>query len=263
MYVMPNESSTRKRVLSTMDDQLLLADEATTKKRKVQMLSETVVIKKNVPKKRILMVNDVHLSDMRLQSLVKSTKCLIVPLVSALDNKSPVLIQLSGGGLIPLSFGIDDTEVEGRRKVNLNFQVDAQTDHDNLERLRNELKDVVVGKWSTWYPDTKAPSPEVLHNLCNALVSVRKKKTNSDDTWSGVSKAQIDVVDCSNGKCKIVDSDTGLDIPFDMLPGMRWHKMIVEFRYIYIMSTKSYGITRKLRYLSCSALEEDVDIAPL
>jgi hypothetical protein len=209
------------------------------------------------------MVDAVHMSDTHLQPLVKSSKCLLVPLVYAFDSKSPVLIQVLGGGRIPLSFGIDDTDVEGRRKVRVAFQVDDKTDHEHLDRLRSELSDVVVEKWATWYPDAKPPSKEVLETLCNKFVSDRKKKTNGDDTWSGVSKAVIDPEECLNGKCKIVDSDTGAMVPFDVLPGMTWHKIILEFRYIYIQATKSYGITRKLRYLSCSAADEDGDIDPL
>ena len=218
---------------------------------------------KVVPKKRLLMISDVHMSDTHLQPLVKSSKCLLVPLVYTVDKKSPVLIQLSGGGLIPLSFGIDDTEVEGRRKVRMAFQIEDKSDHAHLDRLRKELSDVVVEMWPSWYPDTKAPSAEVLHTLCNTLVSARKKKTNSEDTWSGVSKAVIDPDDCLSGKCKIVDRETGDKVPFDILPGMTWHKIILEFRYIYIQATKSYGITKKLRYLSCSAADEEAEMEPL
>lgn len=214
-------------------------------------------------KKRVVMVNDMHMCDTHLQPLVKSSKCLLVPLVCTFDKKSPVLVQLSGGGLIPLSFGIDDTDVDGRRKVRVAFQIDDKSDHAHLDRLRQELGEVVTEKWPTWYPDTKAPSNEVLQTLCNTFVSARKKKTNSEDTWSGVSKAVIEPDDCLSGKCKIVDKETGVIVPFDVLPGMTWHKIILEFRYIYIQATKSYGITRKLRYLSCSPANEEEDVEPL
>jgi hypothetical protein len=231
----------------------------------MSMSAEPATKKQKVapPKKRVVMVNDLHMCDTHLQPLVKSSKCLLVPLVYASDKKSPVLVQLSGGGSIPLSFGIDDTDIEGRRKVRVAFQVDDKSDHEHLDRLRTELSDIVVTTWPTWYPDTKPPSKEVLQTLCNTFVSARKKKTNSEDTWAGVSKAVIEPDECLNGRCKIVDKETGATVPFDCLPGMKWHKIILEFRYIYIQATKSYGITRKLRYMSCSAVDDDGDLEPI
>lgn len=227
---------------------------STTKKRKVSTTTRAT--------KRVVLLDDIHMSDTHMQDLVKSSKCSLVPLVSAHDKTSPVLVQLSGGGKIPLSFGIDDNEIDGRRKVRLALQVDSKSDHEHLDRLRDELGAMVVSKWPTWYPDTKAPSDELLLTLCNTFVSPRKKKTNSDGTWMGVTKAVLDPMECENGRCKIVDKDTNDIVPFDTLPGMNWHKAILEFKYVYIQGTKSYGMTRKLRYLSCSS-DDDGDILPI
>jgi hypothetical protein len=213
--------------------------------------------------KRVVLVDDMHMSATHMQALVKSSKCNLVPLVSAHDKTSPVLVQLSGGGKIPLSFGIDDNEIDGRRKVRLALQVDSKSDHEHLDRLRDELGTMAVNKWPTWYPDTKAPSDELLRTLCNTFVSARKKKTNSEDTWAGVTKAVLDPDECANGRCKIVDKDTNEVVAFETLPGMNWHKVILEFRYVYIQGTKSYGVTRKLRYLSCSSNDDDGDIMPI
>jgi len=216
--------------------------------------------------KKLCLVQDMKMKDVFLQPMVKNTKCNLVPLSfenNKASYKSPVLVQLNGGGHIPLSFGVEAKDNEGRTKVQLAFQVDCLEDHKHLERLKTELGDLVVDNWSTWYPDTKAPSREVLLNFCNSFVSERKQKKNSEDTWSGVSKASIDPEECLNGKCKILDKVTGDTIPYESLPGMKWHKIILEFRYIYIQATKSYGITKKLRYIVCSSDEEDGDIIPL
>ena len=213
---------------------------------------------------RIVHLADFHMQDTKFHPLVKSSKCNLVPLSFDADTRtSPVLVQLSSGGAIPLSFGIEDKDVEGRRKVQLAFQVDSLEDHGHLERLRNELGSMVVTHWTAWFPDTKKPSEEVILNFCNNLVLDRKKKKNSEDTWSGVSKAAIDPADCASGRCKIVEQATGEDVPFEELPGMQWNKIILELRYVYIQATKSYGITKKLRYLSCTRSEGEGDIVPL
>lgn len=215
-------------------------------------------------KLRIVHLANLHLQDTTLHPIVKSSKCNLVPLSFDADyRKSPVLVQLSGGGVIPLAFGIEDKDVEGRRKVQFAFQVDSLEDHGHLERLRDELGSLAVTHWTSWFPDTKKPSEEVILNFCNNLVSDRKKKKNSDDTWSGVSKAAIDPTDCASGRCKIVEQATGEDVPFEELPGMQWHTIILELRYVYIQATKSYGITKKLRYLSCTRSDEEGDIVPL
>lgn len=218
------------------------------------------------PTKKLSLVEDLSMKDVFLQPIVKNTKCNLVPLSfenNKASYKSPVLVQLNGGGLIPLSFGIEEKDNDGRTKVQLAFQVDSLDDHKHLDRLKNELSELVADNWSNWYPDTKVPSREVLLNFCNSFVSERKQKKNSEDTWAGVSKASIEPEECVNGKCKIVDHDTGDTVPYENLPGMKWHKIILELKYIYIQATKSYGITKKLRYIVCSSEDDDSDIVPL
>jgi hypothetical protein len=170
---------------------------------------------------------------------------------------------LNGGGLIPQAFGIEDKEQDGRRKVQLALQIDSLSDHEHLERLRTELGEMVATQWCTWFPDTVVPSHEVLVSFCNNFVSPRKKKKTGDGMWSGVAKAAIDPEDCVSRRCKIVDKDTGDIVPFHALPGMTWHKVVFELRYVFIQATKSYGVTKKLRYILCSSEEDEGEIEPL
>jgi hypothetical protein len=229
------------------------------------MSSERATKKQKVAtKKRIMLLADFHLSDCILQPFVKSAKCNLVPLVySNEDKNSPVLVQLNGGGVIPLSFGIEDKEVDGRRKVQIAYQIDSLEDHEHLDRLRTELGELAVANWSIWFPDNTAQSKEVLMNFCGNFVSNRKKMKNSDAKWSGVCKSSLDPDEYASGKCKIVDSATGESIPFTSLPGMHWNKIIIELRYVFIQATKSYGITKKLRYMACTPVDDDDDIEPL
>jgi hypothetical protein len=163
-----------------------------------------------------------------------------------------------------LSFGVDEKKDLDKLKVNVAFQIDSEEDHQDLLRIQDELVKEVTAGWSTWYPNAPVPSAEVLKNNCYGLVSQRKPKTTGDGEWSGVSKATLEPAECISGKCKIVDAETNQVVPYVDLPGMKWHKIIVELKYIYIQSTKSYGITKKLRYLSCSGGNEDGgEIVPL
>lgn len=230
---------------------LIMSAEPATKKQKLST------------KNRVMLLQDFHMTDCALQPFVKSSKCNLVPLLQSSDNTSPILIQMNGGGVIPRSFGIDDKEVDGRRKVQFAFQIQSVCDHEHLDRLRGELGALVVQNWKKWFPDATPPSNEMLLSLGGSLVSQRKKKKNSEDLWSGVSKASIEPEDCASGKCKIVDSVTGAPVPFDQLPGMTWNKIILELRYVFIQATKSYGISKKLRYLSCTPVEDDLDLEPL
>jgi hypothetical protein len=143
------------------------------------------------------------------------------------------------------------------------MQITSDSDHEQLERMRTELVGVACANWASWYPDVKAPSNEVLLTLCNTFVSARKKKKNSEDRWAGTYKAVIEPDECLKGRCKIVDRGSNEVIPFSNLPGMMWHKAIIELRYIYIQATRSYGITKKLRYLSCSEGDDFGEIVPI
>jgi hypothetical protein len=210
--------------------------------------------------KRVLLVDDFHLGDIHLKPIVKNSYCTLVPLTCTSEEKRSVLVQMSGGGFIPVAFGIDDRENDGRRKVNLSLQVDSESDHEQLQRLGAELKNTVNAKWQSWYPEHEGTSSS---GVCHPLVSERKQKNNSQDCWPGISKAAILPNDCASGACKIVNRDTGAVVPFSDLPGMSWHKAVFELRYIYIQTTQAYGIAKKLRYLSCTEGEERCEVVPI
>jgi len=216
------------------------------------------------PPKRILAVDDFSMGAVHMQPITKNTMCSIVPLSYTSDRKSTVLVQLSGGGAIPVAFGIDDLENHGRRKVRISLQVDSESDHDQLVRIHTELVGVCATHWELWSPDgNPLVEEDALQTLCATLVSLRKQKAHSDDRWPGITKAVIEPADCANGRCKIVDQSTGDIIPFHQLPGMMWHKAIFELQYIYIQSTQSCGIAKKLRYLSCSEGDNGGEAVPI
>lgn len=192
--------------------------------------------------------------------LIKSKMVNLVPLTT-LEEK-PFLIQLSGGGKIPKMFGVEENK-EKKNKFSITFNVDNDDDHKNLEVLRNDIAKLCVKQWSSWFPDSKKPNDEVLLNMCNNLVSSKKKKKDSDEYWSGTMKTAVDGIDLTNGNCVIIDKDSKDVLPIEELPGMNWHRAIVELRHVYIQATKSYGITRKIRFLECSENNMSENIIPL
>jgi hypothetical protein len=193
--------------------------------------------------------------------LTKNKMVVLVP-IQTMDRK-PILIQLSKGGRISPSFGVEEHK-ERPGRWNITANVDCMEEHSALEQMKESFTTMCCKKWVKWFPDQKLPSAELLGSMCNNFVTPRKKKKDSDGHWAGTFKAAVDTVDLECGRCKIKDSHTGECIK-DLEPvrGMNWTRMIFEVKFIYIQSTKSYGISKKLRFLECVPQADDDLIIPL
>ena len=241
----------------TLKKNIMLAQEGPMKKQRVDQGDHKPKMKKQA---RVFRVSDDNIiGQIKTGDPIKSKMLNLVPLTTV-ENK-PVLIQLSGGGKIPKMFGVEENKEHN--KVSITFNVDNANDHNHLEVLRNNLASLCVDQWATWFPDSRKPSDDVLLSMCNNLVSEKKKKRDSDGYWSGTLKTAVDNIDLTNGKCVIVDRDSKDVLPVEQLPGMNWHRAIVELRHVYIQASKAYGITRKLRFLECSENAMAEDIVPL
>jgi hypothetical protein len=78
-----------------------------------------------------------------------------------------------------------------------------------------------------------------------------------------MSKASLQNKDLNDGTCVPVNADTKEKMSLEELPGKRWKQIILEFKFIYILSSKSYGLTRRLRYLFCEEADDELQIVPL
>jgi hypothetical protein len=230
-----------------------------------EILTHTEEVAEPAPKRQKKVAKIHHVRDFSMHdsaiygNLTKSAKCSIVPLSMA-DNR-PILVQLSGGGTIPSAFGVD--RKEGEEKATVTFDIEADEDHKHLERLTTEFRDTVCKQWGTWFPDTKVPASALLADLCTPLVGERKKKRTGDGVYPGMAKASLQNKELNDGTCVLVNADTKEKMALDQLPGKRWKQIIVEFKFIYILSSKSYGLTRRLRYLSCEDADDELEIVPL
>ena len=193
--------------------------------------------------------------------LTKNKMVALVP-IQMIDRK-PILIQLSKGGRISPSFGVEEHK-ERPGRWNITANVDCLEEHGALEQMQSSFTTMCCEKWGKWFPDQKPPSEELLRSMCNNFVTPRKKKKDSEGHWSGTVKAAVDTVDIECGRCKIVDKNTG-DVLKDVevVRGMEWCRIIFEVKFIYIQSTKSYGISKKLRFLEVCPQPDDDLIVPL
>ena len=199
-------------------------------------------------------------SDAVVGSLTKLKMCSIIPLQT--PAAKPVYVQLSGGGNIPVSFGLGESS-DNPHKWTLNMNVTNKEEEAHLARLTNELIDVAQTKWSSWFPSGKTPSREAMReSFCNGIVKQGQAKKDGAGTWPGITKASFETSDCENNKCTIVTQD-GDRVNFRDLPGMGWHKAVFELKQVYILGNKSFGISKRLRYLQVSENEKDELIVPL
>ena len=243
------------------------------------------------------------------------------------DYRSPVLVQISGGGTIPKGFGVEVGECNirdvrnepeqlhdskwfhflcaagitckffpdsvpsmmsvcigslvvtniirsisstrkttkgnvkrGKRRVRVTMTISSDQDDHAMKKVYRDLVTTMDKNWSTWHgTDEKKPSLNIMEGLCQHLVSPRKpKKDRPNESWDGLAKVSFDKDDLSSGKCRIVDTDTGVPVPLCELSGRKWHDAVFELESIYIQSSKSFGVCKKLRYLSVSPKQECV-----
>jgi hypothetical protein len=214
---------------------------------------------------RLQMMNTFSMKQVLYQGIVKSTKCNVIPMKLNNTKQSSVLVQISGGGMIPKSFGVEETEDDAKKKkVSIKLQVSSDDDYNQMVRIRGETIDCMSDNWSTWNSTAKKPSHEVLENFCNHIVQPKKlKKNSSAEFWDGIINSKINATDLQDGKCRIVDVDTREPVSHLDIPGRKWSKAIFEFKQVYILGTKSFGVTKLLRYLSTSKVDDDEDFDPL
>jgi hypothetical protein len=223
---------------------------------------QKVVVNTTKPKK-ICMMEDFDVRIMKFSPIVKSSKCNIVPMCHDDVKNSPILVQISGGGKIP-PFGIDVKE-EDANKINITLQISSEDDFEHMKKVRDELITVMNKNWTKWHgTGTKKPSTEVIENFCNHFTQPRKPKRNSPtEFWDSLSKASLNKNDILGGRCRITDVETGEKVDATDLAGRNWHKAVFELKHIYILGTKSFGISKTLRYLSTSREEDNEELEPL
>lgn len=233
-------------------------NDTTKTTNEVQVIEHVAKRRKTESPNKVRMITEFSMKDVTFNDIVSTKgKCNIIPM--SIKN-APILLQLSGGGIVPKTFGVEEIEDDQSmpKKVTVTLQVSSSNEYDQMVRIRDELLSSMADNWTNWQKGTKKPSNEVIENFCNHIVQPKKLKKNSTDQyWDGLVKSKID------SKCRFVDVDTNEPISYTDLPGRKWHKAIFEFKQIYILGTKMFGITKVLKYLSTSKHEDDYEVEPL
>jgi len=203
-----------------------------------------------VPVKELVLQNN-----MVLGTPNKLQMCQLITVAGKTGGR--IIFRLQGGGLIP-SFGaeqINDT------KTVITLAIDNDEEHVELQRLSEELKDIVCAHRARLFPQCTL-SDEILRTKCNPFVSARKEKNNDKSMWPGLTKATLYTKQLEVKKCSITYTDTEEQIDPINLPGMRWTSAVLELSFMYIQSSKAYGITKQLRKLECDE-SNTVEIIPI
>lgn len=225
----------------------------------VTKIEHTYKRRKTGPSNQVCMVSDFTFKNSQFGDIVSTKgKCNLLPLTTK-TNGTTVLVQLSGGGMIPKTFGVEETEDDAKTpKVSVNLQVTSDDEYDQMVRIRTELIECMSDNWSKWHNGSKKPSKEVIDNFCNHIVQPKKLKKNSTDQyWEGLVKSKLGT------KYRILDMETNEEVPYSELPGRKWHKAVFEFKQVYILGTKSFGVTKVLKYLLTSNVDNDDEFEPL
>lgn len=208
-------------------------------------------------------VTDLDLSrTLQCGVVTKANMCTLVPITG--DDAKSLFVQLSGGGDIPLQFGLGAVP-DNPEKFKLSLNVADQDEHEALERMTGQLADVAVREWKNWFPGNKSPPSEALvKDLCYTLVSEKRERRGAPGQfYPGLFNATFDTRDIESARCRVVHGDTKETVSFHEVPGMKWSRAIVELRHIFIQGSKSYGLTKRLRYLEVIDGPGEEDVVPL
>lgn len=249
---------------TTLSSASSLETSSVTGKRKLDTTEDPVPqTKKARAQATIVRVQDLDLTtDMECGSVNKANMCTLIPITNT--SKKALYFQLSGGGDIPIQFGLGEMP-DNPDKFKLTFNIASDEEYDSLDTIRSQLSTVAIQKWKSWFPSVKTcPSDVLLQDLCYRLVTEKKERNgNPGQFYPGLMKATFDINDIESKRCRIVHGDTKEQVSFRDLPGMRWSRAIIEMRHIFIQGSKSYGLTKRLRYIEVLDGHGEEEIVPL
>ena len=187
---------------------------------------------------RTQLAKDIQINEACLGTIVTDK----VKLVKLRHPESgPLCVQLSGGGYIPQTFGIDDTVPD---KVYMSLSIGDPAEDAQLRAINDQVVALATRQgheWSTVVPADKWA--EINHSL----ISDKKLKPDSTESYDALVKGLV------TPELLMVNGSTGVDLAG--LRGVRWTKVVIEFRFVYIQGKKAFGLAKRIRVLETAPMD--------
>lgn len=178
-------------------------------------------------------VNNVYVNQQKGFKMVK--------LQSSPENRCPLLLRLKNkGGRISSMFGVDVTP---HGKTNLTIPVPCEKEYASLVSFQEKMIEYAKANKTSWW-NYDVSNNNIEDNFAS-IVSVPKKKNDSDEFWPSNMKTTIPLNENGDlNNCKIVDME-GNDVSIEDLPGCSWDTVLVEFSSIYFQNRFNWGFGPK------------------
>lgn len=180
-------------------------------------------------------IEDVTLTEDHIGAIVQD-KARLVKLHH--PKGGPWCVQLNGGGYIPQSFGVDESQ-PGKTYVSMTVADAAEDRH--MRRIADEFLVLAEKHRDNWMPAIKS---EQLGTNMHGLISDKKPKPDGEGSYDSMIKCLSEV---SRLRTEPADDQNTLDL--NTLKGARWASAVIEFRCVYVQGKQSFGIAKRLRYI--------------
>lgn len=199
-------------------------------------------------------------SDTKIAKL--SGKKIPVARISRVDG-GPVMISLSGGGVINPVFGVQASEAFGGYNLTMSI---SEEDYNALLTVHNQFVDYVVENREEFFPNS-TKSSELIRELSSKTVQAPKPKKDGIGFWEPSLTVKVDNLDDLKvgpkgvRKLKIKNSETGVyEEDLLNLPGYRWTRLVLELKSIFIGS-KSFSLSKRIKCLNVIPGDDDLEVA--
>lgn len=180
----------------------------------------------------------------------------IVDISNALKAGKKIKIQMSGGGSLP-PFCVDSSQFG--QSIVVNLANDAE--YKAMLKLQEAILDVAVERRNDWFPGSVVSDSQLREKFIMLAHAGKVKKGASGALHDPTAKFAFEEahlqpltnektgITAKNPLLRIIDEENK-DVELISLPGRRWNTIIFTFQCIYIQKSCTFGVTRRLNYLS-------------
>ena len=162
------------------------------------------------------------------------------------NGSGSLVLQFNSGANFPV-FAFD----KGKYGTNITWCMEDETEIENLTAMQEYLRNKIANNKDTWMAGCKK-SKNFIYDSFVPLITPQKK-TNKG-VYPAQCKAMIVEDDLlasdpsKRAKVVCVDED-GNNVALDTLKGRRWIKILVTIKNIYLQSTGTTGVSKRISYM--------------